>query len=119
MVLSNVDISSGVLGDVNLGEVTVFNFAVDLLLMSHELLFLLVTKYDSRFPFGLLKMISLSFRFESFHKLNLINRCFCFWDMIEDSFFGYTLLIFVSDMIDCFNNFVFHIQSMCLCVTRL
>ena len=44
MALSKIDISSGVLGDVSLGEVTVFTFAGDLLLMIHELLFLLVTK---------------------------------------------------------------------------
>ena len=40
MVLSNIDISSGVLVDVNLGEVTVFTFVCDLLLMIHELLLL-------------------------------------------------------------------------------
>ena len=44
MVLSKTDILSGVLGDVNLGEVTVFTIVGDLLLMNHELLFLLVTK---------------------------------------------------------------------------
>ena len=44
MALSTIDIPSGVLGDANLGELTVFTFAGDLLLMIHELLFLLVTK---------------------------------------------------------------------------
>ena len=44
MALSNIRISSRVLGDVNLGEVTVFTFIGDLLLMIHELLFLLLTK---------------------------------------------------------------------------
>ena len=44
MALSTIDIPSGVLGDVSLGELTVFTFAGDLLLMIHELLFLLVTK---------------------------------------------------------------------------
>ena len=42
MVLSNIDISSGVLGDVNLEEVKVFTFVGDLLLIIHELLFLLL-----------------------------------------------------------------------------
>ena len=40
MTLSNIDISSGVLVDVNLGEVKVFTFVRDLLLMIHELLLL-------------------------------------------------------------------------------
>ena len=44
MALSTTDSLSGVLGDVNLGEVTVFTIVGDLLLMNHELLFLLVTK---------------------------------------------------------------------------
>ena len=33
-------------------------------------------------------------------------------DVIEDYFFGCTLLIFDSDMIDSFNDFVFHIEAM-------
>ena len=33
-------------------------------------------------------------------------------DVIEDYFFGCTLLILDSDMIDSFNDFVFHIQAM-------
>ena len=36
MALSNIDISSGVPGDVNLGDVTVFTFIGDLLLIIHE-----------------------------------------------------------------------------------
>ena len=44
MELPNIDISSGVLGGVNLGEVIVFTFVGHLLLMIHELLFLLATK---------------------------------------------------------------------------
>ena len=122
MPLSNIDIISGVLSDVNLGDVTVFTFVVDLLRMIHELLFLILITNKIRFSFSfrLIEDDAIIFhRFESFHKLTLINRCFCFCDMIEDSFFGYALLIFVSDMIDCFNDFVFYIQSMCLYVTRL
>ena len=42
MVLSNIDISSGVLGDVNSEEVKVFTFVGDLLLIIYELLFLLL-----------------------------------------------------------------------------
>ena len=42
MVLWNIDISSGVLGDVNSEEVKVFAFVGDLLLIIHELLFLLL-----------------------------------------------------------------------------
>ena len=33
-------------------------------------------------------------------------------DVIEDYFFGCTLLILDSGMIDSFNDFVFHIQAM-------
>ena len=44
MASSNIDIPSGVLGDVSLGEVTVFTFVGGILLMIHDLLFLLVTK---------------------------------------------------------------------------
>ena len=44
MVLSNIDISSGVLGGVNLEEVIASTFVGDLLLMTHDLLFLLLTK---------------------------------------------------------------------------
>ena len=55
------DDSSGVLGDFILGEVTVLIFVGDLSLMILELLFLLVIKWDARFPFGLLKMTSLVF----------------------------------------------------------
>ena len=33
-------------------------------------------------------------------------------DVIEDYFFGCTLLIFDPYMIDSFNDFVFHIQAM-------
>ena len=58
MALSIIDISSGVLGDVNVVEVTVFTFEGDLLVIIHELLFLLVKKEDSRFPLGLLKIDS-------------------------------------------------------------
>ena len=70
------------------------------------------------FSFRLIENDAIIFhRFKSFHELTLIN--ICFRDMIEDSFFGYTLLIFVSDMNDSFNDLFFHIQSICSCVTRL
>ena len=55
------DDSSGVLGNFILAEVTVLIFVGDLSLMILELLFLLVIKWDARFPFGLLKMTSLAF----------------------------------------------------------
>ena len=48
-------------------------------------------------------------RFKFLHKLTLINRCACFYDVTEDSFFGHTFLIFVSGMIDCLYKFL--IQS--------
>ena len=96
MELSIIDNTSRLLDDVILGEVTVFNFFGHL---SHD-------KFS--FFFQLIENDVISFyRFESFRKLTLISQCVCFCNMIEDS------LIFVSDMIDWFHFFVFHIQAMC------
>ena len=64
--------------------------------------------------FRLIENDTISFhRFKSLNELTLINWCVCFCDEIENSFFGYTLLFFVSYVFDCFDDFVFHIQAMC------
>ena len=55
-----IDHSSRMLGEATLGKVTAFTFSGDLLLMIHELLFLLVAKKNSRFPFRLLKVTPLA-----------------------------------------------------------
>ena len=60
------------------------------------------------FSFRLIENDAISIhRFESFHKLNFINWCACFCDVISFKF--------LSGMIHCINDFdfVFHILSMC------
>ena len=74
MELSITDNSYGVLGDFILRAVTVFIFVCGLSLMIHELLFLLVTKQNSHFPFSLLNVTPLALiDSKSYDKSTLIN----------------------------------------------
>ena len=80
-------------------------FCCDLLLMIDELLFPLLTKWNSRFPFGLLKMTSLAFIDSKLIYL------FFWWTW--KFFLLLQVAFFVSHIIHWFDSFVFHIQAMC------